>query len=261
VKGIRGQSVRSNGLRPGRTGHVPRWAPMLLLGLSMTGCALRQPPPTPAAAPASCMAEQSEIERLQQLLAEKDALIRSQQAHQQEQAKELQSTTSQATRAQVKLSRMATQTDAASTLAEVEVAMAALKSAKTTAPQQAMQAQAQHLLEAASAAYAIADFVTAVDRASQAREIIDMVQAQRNEKAANRHSATVAFQTPIPLRTRIDCNLRQLPRGNAALLTVLKKDATLLGLAYNGDWLQVQTEDGRMGWLLNSLVSARAGEP
>lgn len=242
-------------------GRAPRWTAVLLLGLNTMGCALRNPPPVTAAAPESCLAQQSEIERLQQLLAEKEALIRSQQAHQQDQARELQATTSQATRAQIKLRRMATQPDAASTLAEVEVAMETLKSSKTTAAQQALQSQAQRLLDAASAAYAKDDFATAVDRATQSREIIDMVKGQPAGNASSARRVAVTFQAPIPLRTRIDCNLRHLPRGNAAIRKVLKKNSTLMALAYQGNWLRIQTEDGDTGWVLNTLVEARPSEP
>lgn len=261
ARGVRTRSSKSCGSRMDGGERAARWTVMLLLGLNMTGCALLNPPPAPVAAPPSCMAEQSEIARLQQLLAEKEALIRSQEARQQEQAKELQATTREATRAQVKLSRLATQPDAASVLAEVEVAMETSKAAKTTPPQQAMQAQAQNLLDAANAAYEKGDYATAVDRASQSREILDMLQGLRAGKAASRHRVTVTFQAPIPLRTRIDSHLRQMPRGNAKILGVLKKDTALMALAYRGDWLRIQTEDGRTGWVLNRLVEARPDEP
>jgi predicted GNAT family N-acyltransferase len=234
---------------------------VVLLGLNMMGCALRNPKPVTATPPESCRVQQSEIERLQQLLAEKEALILSQQAHQQDQARELQATTNQAARAQVKLSRLATQPDTASTLAEVEVAMETLKSATTTAPQQAIQAQAQRLLDAANDAYAKSDFATAVDRATQSREMIDMVKGHSTDHASSTHQVTVTFQVPLPLRTRIDCNLRQLPRGNAAILSVLKKDSAFMALAYRGDWLRIQTEDGQTGWVSSTLVEARPDEP
>lgn len=255
------QSGLACGLSMDRAEHAVRWTVVMLFGLNMMGCALLSPPPPPAAPPVSCMAEQSEIERLQQLLAEKEALIQSQQAHQQDQARVLQATTSQAARAQVKLRRMATQPDAASTLAEVEVAMETLKSAKITAPHQTMQSLAQHLLDDATAAYGKDDFAMTVDSATQSREIIDMVKGQANGKAASTRKVTVTFQTPIPLQTRIDCKLRQLPRGNAPTLKTLKKASALMALAYRGDWLRIQTEDGDTGWLLNSLVEALPVQP
>jgi len=224
----------------------------------MAGCALLSPL---VRVPESCTAEQNEIEHLRQLLKEKDALIHNQQIHQQEQAKELQATNSQATLAQVKLRRMATQPDAASTLAEVEVLMKTFKSDKNTAPQQALQTQAQRLLDAANAAYAKDDYATAVDRAAQSREIINMAQEQSSGKTAIGHRVTIMFQTPIPMRTLTDCNLRQLPRSSSASLSVLKKDSALTAVAYDGNWLRVRTEDELEGWLLKSLVEAQTGEP
>jgi hypothetical protein len=207
------------------------------------------------------MAKQNEIEHLRQLLEEKDALIHNQQVHQQEQARELQASNSQATLAQVKLRRMATQPDAASALAEVEVLMESFKSDKNTAPQQALQTQAQRLLDAANAAYAKDDYATAVDRAAQSREIIDMAQERSSGKTAVGRSVTIMFQTPIPMRTLTDCNLRQLPRSSSASLSVLKKDSALTAVAYDGNWLRVRTEDELEGWLLKSLVEAQTGEP
>lgn len=242
-----------------RSGQARRWTCALLLGVTATGCAVRTPPP-PAVVPLdSCMAEQSEIERLQQLLAEKDELIRNQQAHQQVQAKELQATTNQAAQAQVKLRRMASQPDAASTLAEVEVAMSSLKSSITTAPEQAMQSQAQRLLDAAAAAYAQDDYATTVDRATQSRELIDMVNSQRAGKSA--HHLAVTFQSPIPLRARIDCKLRWSPRAGASVRSVLKKDSPVTALGYKGEWLHVQTDDGDTGWLLKTMVETRPEPP
>ncbi len=207
------------------------------------------------------MAEQSEIARLKQLLAEKESLIENQQAHQQEQAKELQATTSQATRAQVKLRRMATQTDAASTLAEVEVAMETLMSAGITPSQQGMQAQAQRFLDAADAAYAKGDFAMTVDRATQSREIIEMLQSRRTGKTASLRRVPITFEAPVPLRTRTDCNLRQLPSGRSRIVTVLKKGSALMAVVYQGNWLRIETEDGQTGWVLNTLVEARPNQP
>ena len=121
---------------------------MALLGLNITACSilLKSPSPEiPATLLDFCVEElqeierlqkllaekevqQHEIERLQKLLAENEVQIRSQQVRQQDQAKALQETTSQAARAQVKLRRLATRPAAASTVAEVEVAMENLKS-------------------------------------------------------------------------------------------------------------------------------------
>lgn len=110
------------------------WTVALLLGVSMTGCSPLKSTPRPApaastpaapvpvasastvstpavttATPDPCAAQQREIERLQQLLAEKEALIRSQQIRQREPAKASQESTTQPSRIRVELRRLPAQ--------------------------------------------------------------------------------------------------------------------------------------------------------
>ena len=128
---------------------APKWMIMAFTGLSMIGCnniPVRSIPPDSeieVTALESCDKErceverekllaekavqQQEIERLQKLLAEKDALIRNQQVRQQDQAKTLQETSNQAAHVR-KLRRLATRPAAASTIAEAEISMEGLTS-------------------------------------------------------------------------------------------------------------------------------------
>jgi SH3 domain-containing protein len=258
------------------------WVTLLaLLGLSMTACNVLPKLPTSgisATSPVSCEQEQHEIERLQELLAEKEAQqheierlqkllaeneaqIRSQQVRQQDQAKALQETTSQAARAQVKLRRLATRPAAASTIAEAEVAMENLKLSQFAESEQSMQTQAQRLLNAAAVSYVEDNYVAAMDYAAHARGFIDMIENNRTFKMADPRRLTVPFSVPIPMRVRSDSNLRQKPSESAAILGLLKKDSTITAEAYRGDWLHVQTADGRSGWVLNTLVEAQVGKP
>ena len=110
------------------------WTVAMRLGVSMTGCSLLKSPPRPAltastpaapvpvasapavstpavtaATPDPCAAQQREIERLQQLLAEKEALIRSQQIRQREPAKTSQESATQPSRVRVELRRLPAQ--------------------------------------------------------------------------------------------------------------------------------------------------------
>jgi uncharacterized protein YgiM (DUF1202 family) len=203
-------------------------------------------------------AQQQEIERLQKLLGEKDAFIRNQQVRQQDQAKTLQETSSQAAHAQIKLRRLATRPAAASTIAEAEIAMESLKSSPVSDAERLLQTQGQRLLAAAAASYAEDNYAAAMDYAAQAREFIDMVSNGRMRKASDQ--LFVSLQTPIPLRAAVNSNLRQKPGLKAAVLGILKKDSPMTAEGYQGDWLQVQTADGRSGWVLNTLVEAQVGK-
>jgi hypothetical protein len=259
---------------------APKWMIMAFTGLSMIGCNNIPVRSIPAdseievAALESCdkerceaerekllaekAAQQQEIERLQKLLAEKDALIRNQQVRQQDQAKTLQETSSQAAHAQIKLRRLATRPAAASTIAEAEISMEGLKSSPLSDTERMLQAQAQRLLTAATVLYDEDSYAAAMDHAAQAREFVDMMKNGRVRKAADQ--IAVSLQTPIPLRASVDSNLRQKPGLKGAVLGVLKKNSAMIAEAYQGDWLQVQTADGRSGWILNTLVEVQVGK-
>ena len=206
-------------------------------------------------------AQQNEIERLQKLLAEKEAQIRTQQARQQDQAKTLQETSSLAAHAQVKLRRLATRPAAASTIAEVEIALENLKSTSLSPTEQALGVQAKRLLDAAAASYSEDNYGAAMDQAAQAGEFIDMVKNNRLRKASDPHQVTVSLQIPIPMRTVANANLPHKPGLGGMVVSMLQKDSVITSEAYRGDWLLVQTADGRSGWVLNTLVEAVVGKP
>lgn len=228
------------------------WA---FLAQLLSGCALLQPPAPPPPL-VSCERQDGEIALLQQALAEKDAEVHRLRAQQNVQATELEQTTGEIARAEVKLRRLATQADAASQLAEVEVALQGIRAAAL--PQRATEqlTQAQHILDAGSAAFAQGDYGTAVELAAQSQEIIDMAASGRGKSAVARSALEVPFQVPVMLRTRVDSNLRAHPGRKASVVGILRQGTSLQAHAYRGDWLRVHTEDGRTGWVFGALLEA-----
>jgi hypothetical protein len=226
-----------------------------LLAWILSGCALLQPP-APPPAPVVCDQQDREIVRLQQSLTEKDAEIQQLRAQRNVQAKELKQTTGEVARAEVRLRRLATQADAASQLAEVEVALQGMQTKTLTRRAAAQLAQAQHILDAGAASFAQGDYGAAVELAAQSQEIIDMVAGRRGSAAAMRDAVEMPFQVPVALRVRIDSNLRARPGRSAAVLGVLRQGALVRAHAYRGEWLRVHTEDERAGWVYGALLEA-----
>ena len=226
----------------------------------MMGCAHREPThviePVIETTPydeIAILQLQDEIKRLQELVQEKDKVIRQQHAHQQSQDQEQREASSEVARAQTRLHRLATKPSTASTIAEVEVAMESLKQTQISDASQALQQQAQSLLDAALVSYKQDDYVAAMNYASQAQEFINMV-ADQSRKEPYYNRKTVPIHVPLVLQTVTDVNLRHNPHGNAKILDILEKGCILLANAYRGNWFRVQTEDGRQGWVLNALV-------
>lgn len=240
-------------------GRALRGTVTVLLGLNITGCNILQPTTSKTPPHNSCEAQQHEIDRLRQQLAEKEEVIRNLNVRQQDQVKALQETNSQVARDQIRFRRLATQPAAASAIAETEVAMATLKLPQVTVSEQTLQAQ--RLLDAASAAYAKENYGMAMDHAAQAQEFIGMVKDNRSHKASDLRFAVVPFNIAIPMRAKGNIILRREPFGSAAKIVTIKKDSVLTAQAYLGDWLHVQTGDEHSGWVLNTLVDVRVGDP
>ena len=196
----------------------------------------------------SCEEQTREIARLRQDLANREAELRDLRSNQRDQVKVLQESTREVTRAKVKLRRLATQADAASYIAEVEVAMESLRSSLGATSTVPLMALAQGILESTAAPFAQGDYGVAMDRAAQAEQLIAVVaDNQVRPGSPPRVPGEVLLQVAIPLKVTVDSKLRRQPIGNAPVVGVLKKDSPLVAHAYKGSWMQVETEDGRVG--------------
>ena len=76
-------------------------------------------------------------------------------------------------------------------------------------------------------------------------------------KAGSRSPGQVVLQIAIPLKVTGDGILRRQPFGSAPIVGVLKVGNALVAYAYKGSWLQVETEDGRSGWINQRQIGAR----
>lgn len=238
---------------------------MALLGLLIAGCATPPAPPAPAPAPVEalppvpacpiCEDGSAEIARLRAELASREAELRDLKAQQRDQARALQETSKEVTRAKVKLRRLATQADAASYLAEVEVALetARLPPKADAAP---LIALGRQVLSSAAAPFAQGDYGGAMDLAAQAEQLASAAGGDRTAAGAGA-PPEVPFDVAVRLRTRIECYLRRRPSGKAAAVGELPAGTLLVARAWRGGWLRVEAEDGRTGWIYQSLVAAR----
>lgn len=243
---------------------------LVCTGAFVAGCATAPPPepapappPPPPAVPAPpapacpvCVDRSDEIVRLRQELASREAELRDLRSSQREQAKAVRETTREVTRAKARMRRLATQADAASYLAEVEVALKTAR-ASPSATSSPLLALAQAFVDAAAAPFAQGDYATAMDRAAQAEQLI--AAAYEGTPAASRSRVTgeVLLQVSIPLKAKAESRLRREPQAGAPVVAVLPKDAALVAHAYKGTWMRVETENGKLGWMPQVELAAR----
>jgi len=240
-----------------------------LLVLLTGGCALPQPPaaspdtPTvtaPIAGPecAECAELRSDVRDLRTRVKRAESVLGELRARQLEQARTGAEANRQAARASARLRHLATRATAASYIAEVEVSMAnaRLASGSIAGPQVLQRAQQQ--LDSSREPFEQGDYASAIDLAGQAAETL--AAAQRDRSAGRdpaRGEAALPFEQSIPMRVRIDSNLRRGPSTRSAVRDVLAEGTPLMARAQHGDWLHVETVDGRTGWVYRTLLAPR----
>lgn len=252
---------------PGLAAGWGAWPGLVLLGLLATGCASLPPPAAPDAATVSAPVEQvceqcnelrAEIARLRRDLAGRETELRDLRLQHREQARSLEEFARNATRATAKLRRRATRADAASLIADVEVAVAQGRlspNGKGTSP---LVAMAEELLGSASSAFNRGEYGAAFDLADQAWQIATVALEERTSPASPGAShGVVRFERPIPLRVRIDSNLRQQPGMKAAIIGVLREASVVVARARKQSWTRVMAVDGRSGWVYGPLLGPR----
>jgi hypothetical protein len=224
----------------------------------VTPAPLPVPPPFAPPEPVcpACVDRSDEIARLRQELATREAELKDLRASQREQVKAVQESTREVTRAKARIRRLATQADAASYVAEVEVALEAARATPPTS-QSPLLGLAQAFLEAAQAPFAQGDYASAMDRAAQAEQLIAAAAEGAPGASRSRVTGEVLLQVRIPLKSRAESTLRREPAQRAAVVATLPKDTSLVAHAYKGAWMHVETEDGRFGWLPQASLAAR----
>jgi hypothetical protein len=158
--------------------HADRWVMFAVLSLAASGCATTPPPsvrhkPASSATPCTpCAAQTREVEQLRTALSYSTAEVRELRSAQRVQVKVLQASRREVTRAKVKLRRLATRVDAASYIAEVEVAIELLRSSRRTLASAPQLVQAQRLLDSTAVPFAQEDYALAMDRAAEAEQLM-----------------------------------------------------------------------------------------
>lgn len=230
----------------------------ILFILNLSACVSKEPIVISVIEPVAVPAPQdedlrNEIARLEKLVAEKDELIKNQNILQKSQAHVLREVNKEATRAQVKLHRLATKPGTASAIAEVEAALEHLKQTKISSFDLILRIQAQRLLETATLFYSKDQYAAAMNHVAQANNFIGLMSDQDRKRATHVDQFLLEFHVPVKLRTIKNVFLRKEPNQYAQILTTLKKDTVLVVNANQGPWLRIHT-DKNQGWVLSTMI-------
>jgi len=186
------------------------------------------------------------VARLELRLLEKQAQVEDLQAR-------LEETRAEVVRAMAKLRTGASRAEAASGMAEAEVALQSLKSSAAQQPPGA--AQVTTLMRQSAAEFDRENYGGALYLASQAKALASSYGGRVVESRGGTPPGETAFALPIRLRVASRGNVREGPGTGFAVAFAVESGTVLTAVSYVDEWLRVSDAAGRSGWIFRTLVS------
>lgn len=229
---------------------------LLLIAILFTGgCGPKAEPapsPSPRQRPARTGPARADLEkriaRLELSLMEKEAQAEELQAR-------LEETRQEVVRAMAKLQTLASRAEAASAIAEAEVALQPLRPApgQASAPE---ATQASRLLRESSSEFDKENYGGALYLANQAKTLAGSARGRLSagERGPQRPGET-AFALPLRLKAAGRGNVRAGPGTGSRIEFAVEAGDALIGYSYVDEWIRIGDEDGRSGWIFRSLVA------
>jgi hypothetical protein len=177
--------------------------------------------------------------RLELELWERDAMVEDLDAR-------LEAARRDVVRAMAKLRTLATRAEAASAMAEADVALQSLSHMGRDAQE---TRQVRELMQQSTAEFAKQNYGGALYLANQAKTLLARTPRLGGESRNGKRPGENLFLVPVHLQATGSAQAREGPgTGYAASFTV-KAGESLTGRSYVGDWVRVINGSGREGWI------------
>ncbi|HEV8305846.1 MAG TPA: SH3 domain-containing protein [Gemmatimonadales bacterium] len=160
-------------------------------------------------------------------------------------------------RAMAKLQTLATRAEAASGMAEAEIALQALRT--SAGPETIPEAgQAASLLQLGSAEFDKQNYGGALYLANQSKEMSAAGQGRlaSAERGPSR-AGEIPFALPLRLTATGRANVRQGPGAGFQVVFTVEAGAPLTGYSYADQWVRITDENGHAGWVFQGLIGRR----
>ena len=161
-------------------------------------------------------------------------------------------------RAMAKLRGLSGRAEAASNLAETEIALKTIPADLALRPKDSDLLQAQQLLRMATEEFKKQNYDGTVYLTTQVKMLI---KPRTDRVAKGTETARVEGERPLSpmlaLRASNKSNVREGPGPTFKVLFVVERGTPLSAVSYNGVWVRVKIDDGRGGWVHYSLIDQR----
>jgi uncharacterized protein YraI len=227
---------------------------LLASAVITTACSSTKPAPPPA--PAVKVVHDTitvrdpeldkRVSRLELQLLARDAEIEDLQTR-------LEDTRAEVVRAMAKLQTVASRAQAASAMAEAEVALQTMKTGASGEPPEA--AQVTRLVRQSATEFNKANYGGALYLANQAKTVSSSYRGRLGQSREGARPGETLFAVPIKLKTTSRGNVREGPGTNFAVTFTAEAGAAITGFSYADEWVRIADDTGRTGWMHQSLVA------
>ena len=198
------------------------------------------------------------VSKMHMQMLEKDAQIKRLEERQKEQQKVLDEAIQEVVRAKAKLASLESKAEAASNMAEAEIALRNLKVELGAGEKDPDVIKAKQLMKMSAVEFKKENYGGALYLTSQAMGHIKAGQIRmRPHEKIPVIKGEILFAEPLSLRVLKTSNLRESPDLKSDVLATLRKGAPVVGYSYKGECVRVRSEQGIHGWIFQTLVGAR----
>jgi hypothetical protein len=216
------------------------------------------PPPPQEEGPDPAVARLEEEKRKLELrLLEKESQVQDLNDRLAGQQRMLDEAIQEVVRAKAKLQSLESRAEAASQIAEAEIALKAFED-QAGEEQAADLKQIRQLLTMSAEEFEQENFGGSLYVSNQAKGRIQMAQIRlRARETVELESGEVLFAVPVSLEVTKASNVREEPSIGSGIQVTLKQGSSVTGFSHKGEWVRVKCEDGTRGWIHQSLLTAR----
>ena len=166
----------------------------------------------------------------------------------------LEETRAEVVRAMAKLRSAASRAEAASGMAEAEVALQSLRS--SGAAQSPDAAQVAKLVRQSSTEFDRENYGGALYLANQAKAAAASIRGGVVDAGrSGARPGETAFALPIRLKVASKGNVREGPGTGFGVAFGVDAGTVVTGLSYTDEWVRVADDAGRSGWIFRTLVT------
>jgi len=196
--------------------------------------------------------------KLKLRLLEKEAQFKEMEARQASLHMKLDEAIQEVVRTKARLRSLESRAEAASNMAETEVALKTLKSQKPDVADSPELVQAEQLLKMSAQEFRNENYGGALYLAGQAKDQIRLSHTQLpggGERRVQLMPGEVPFALPLDLRVIKTSNVREGPGFDYKVTVTLAPGSLFKAYSYKDQWVRVEGENNLKGWIFQNLVS------